>query len=266
MTGIGTIVNVGAIVAGAGIGMLLGARLPQKISEIAMQALGGVTLLVGLQMALVAQTSTQVIVVLLALVLGSVLGEMLDIEGWLARLGERLERSFAARGESATGSEQAAVASEPASSGSVLPVGTAGEGAGSNFVRSFVAASLLFCVGPMAVLGSFQDGLQGDASLLFTKSALDGISSLAIAAALGPGAMLSALSVGIYQGILTGLAGVAKQIMTDPVVAAVTACGGIMVVGIAVNIWNLKKLRVGNMLPALLLSGVFAALAARLGW
>lgn len=244
MIGMGTVINVVAILAGTGVGVLMGARLPKNISDIAMQAMGGVTLLIGMQMALTAQSSTQVIIVLLSLVVGSVLGELLNIEGRLTKLGKNLEVRFGAGQPSAAESA----------------------GANSNFVRGFVATSLLFCVGPMAVLGAFQDGLQGDASLLLTKSALDGIASIAMAAALGPGTMLSAVSVALYQGLLTALAGSARQIMTDPVVSAITGCGGIMVMGIAINIWNLKNLRVGNMLPALVVAGVLAGVAAALNW
>lgn len=243
MSGMGTLVNMVAIIVGAGIGLLASARLPKRVTEITLQAMGGVTLLIGIQMALTAQGSAQVLVILLSLVIGSILGEFMDIEGWLARLGALLELKI---------NSKRAVTSDADSND-------------SRFARGFVAASLLFCVGPMAVLGALQDGLQGDSTILFTKSALDGVASIAMGAALGPGVMLSVASVGLYQGTLTALASLARVFMTEPVVAAITSCGGIIIMGIAVNIWDLKHIRVGNMLPALLIAGLMAAAATRWG-
>ena len=118
----------------------------------------------------------------------------------------------------------------------------------------------------MTILGSIQDGLLGDPSLLLTKAALDGVSSFALAAALGPGTLLSVLSIIVYQGGLTALAGAAKAILNEPVISTMTVTGGIMIVAIAINLWRLAHLRVGNMLPALLISGAAAAVAAQCGW
>lgn len=255
MIGMGTIVNVATILAGGAVGLTLGARLPAKISEIAMQAVGGVTLLLGLQMAMEAKSGAQVMVVLLSLVAGSVLGEWWDIESRMNQFGQRLEARFA-RGVR----RNEALTSVNAAPGHVEQAATTDSD--SLFVRGFMTASLLFCVGPMAVLGALQDGLQGDASILITKATLDGIAAVAIAATLGPGTLMSALPILVYQGGITLLSGLARTLLTPPVVAAVTACGGIMIMGIAVNMWKLTRLRVGNMLPALVLSGLVAGVGA----
>ena len=240
MHGIGTIVNVITVVSGSSLGLLLGERLPKAMNEIAMQVLGAVTLVLGMQMALEGGSAVMMILVLLALVTGSFIGEWMDIEGIMNRLGERFEKRFN-RDRS-------------------------DEDAGARFVQGFVSASLLFCVGPMTILGSIQDGLLGDPSLLLTKAALDGVSSFALAAALGPGTLLSVLSIIVYQGGLTALAGAAKAILNEPVISTMTVTGGIMIVAIAINLWRLAHLRVGNMLPALLISGAAAAVAAQCGW
>jgi uncharacterized membrane protein YqgA involved in biofilm formation len=190
-----------------------------------MQAVGAVTLLIGVQMGLAADSGRKIIVVLLSLAGGAILGEALDIQGALDRLGQRLERRFARAGD-------------------------------DQFARAFVTASLLFCVGPLTILGAIQDGLQGDATLLFTKAVLDGIASTAIAASLGFGTFFAAGTVFLYQGALTLAAAGVREVMTPATVQAVTATGGLMIACLAVNIWGLAALRVANMLPGLLLAGV----------
>lgn len=240
LEGTGTLVNVATVLVGGSLGLLFGERLPEAMSDIAMQVLGGVTLVLGLQMALGSSSGAQMILVLLALVAGSFLGEWADIEGAMNRLGSNLEKRFSRTPH--------------------------GERAGSRFVQAFVSASLLFCVGPMAILGSLQDGLQGDPSLLFTKATLDGVASFALAAALGPGTLMSILPILVYQGGITLLAGTAKTVLHEPVISTLTVTGGIMIVAIAVNLWKLTHLRVGNMLPGLLISAVAAAVASRYGW
>jgi hypothetical protein len=224
---LGTLVNTGTVLVGSTVGVLLRRRFPPRVQEVAMQAVGAVTLLIGVQMGLAADTGRQLIVVLLSLAGGAVLGETLDIQGAMDRLGRRLERRFARAGD-------------------------------DQVARAFVTASLLFCVGPMTILGAIQDGLRGDATLLFTKAVLDGIASVAIAAGLGFGTYFAAGTVLVVQGALTlGAAGI-REWMTPPVVQAVTAAGGLMIACLAVNIWGLAALRVANMLPGLLLAGGLA--------
>jgi uncharacterized membrane protein YqgA involved in biofilm formation len=232
--GIGTLVNVATVLVGGLAGLLLGNRLPQRMVDITMQTVGLATTLVGLQMAWGADSGPSFIAVLLSLVIGSWAGEALRLDDRLNAFGERLRRRFGQRSR-------------------------------GNFVRGYVTASLLFCVGPMAVLGALQDGLRGDPTLLLTKSTLDGISAIALAAGLGPGVLFSVLTVAIYQGALTAGAGAASTLLTDPVVALVTATGGLIIVGLGLNILGIAKLRVANMLPALLVAAAAAlALGSRL--
>jgi len=228
----GTIVNVAAVAVGSGLGLILGKRLPDKVHEITLQAVGAVTLLIGIQMAQAATTGPQLITVLLSLAGGSVLGEMLGIEEWIDRLGRSLEERF-------------------------------GSGRQGNFTRAFITASLLFCVGPMTILGSIQDGLNGDPTLLLTKSTLDGVSAVALSAALGIGTLFSTFTIIVYQGGLTLLAGFARELMNPLVVQLMTSVGGLMIICLGVNIWQLTRLRVANMLPALL---VVILLVYAAGW
>lgn len=228
MSGIGTVVNVSTVVIGSIVGLAVGGRMPARLSEITMQAVGGVTVLIGIQMALEASEGRFIIALLCSLVVGSVIGELLDIEGRLERLGKRLELRFARDGEE------------------------------DRFTKAFITTSLLFCVGPMTILGSINDGLFGDAALLLTKSVLDGISAIAFSASLGLGVLLSAGTVLVVQGSLTLLAQLVQAWMTPNVIMLVTAAGGVMILGIGLNIWQVTRLRVGNMLPALVIGGVLA--------
>lgn len=173
------------------------------------------------------------IAVLLSIVAGSWIGEGLRLEERLNGLGDRLRDRF-------------------------------GRGGRGDFTRGFVTASLLFCVGPMTILGALQDGLRGDPTLLLTKSTLDGISAIALTAGLGPGVLFSALTILIYQGGLTLAAGVAREFLTDPVIQLVTATGGLMIVGLGLNILGVAKLRVANMLPGLLVAAAAGLLFAAL--
>jgi uncharacterized membrane protein YqgA involved in biofilm formation len=215
---LGTLVNTGTVLVGSTLGLLLKRRFPPRVQEIAMQAVGAVTLLIGLQMGLAADSGRKIIVALLSLAGGAILGEALNIQGALDRFGQRLERRFARAGD-------------------------------GGFARAFVTASLLFCVGPMTILGSI----------------LDGISSTALAAGLGFGTSFAAGTVLLYQGTLTLAAAAVREVMTPPVVQAVTAAGGLMISCLAVNIWGLATLRVANMLPGLLVTGLLTWTLERAG-
>ncbi len=233
LAGTGTIVNVLTILIGSFAGLLVGNRLPERINQITMQAMGAVTLYLGFTMALSANSGPRVITVLICLVVGSWIGEWLDLEGRLDRLGRWLEARF---------------------------------GRSGGFTRAFVTASLLFCVGPMAILGSIQDGLSRNPSILYTKATLDGIASAAFTAALGPGAAFSALPVLVYQGTITLLAGAARQVMTTPVVDGLNAVGGLLIICLAFNIWQMARFRVANMLPGLLIIVPAVFLMGRFGF
>jgi uncharacterized membrane protein YqgA involved in biofilm formation len=222
--GIGTAINVLAVLAGGGIGTLAGARLPEGMRSTAMQAIGIVTLLVGVSHFLEVDN---VLVPLLSVILGLAVGELLDVDGLLRRLGDRLEERFS-KGES--------------------PVS-----------RAFVTTSLLFCVGPLTVIGSLQDGLNGDYSLLALKSALDFIAALAFASVLGWGVLLSAVTVLVVQGSLTLGAAFLDAVITRPMISSTTATGGILIFGLGLGLLDLKEVRVANMLPALLVAPLLVA-------
>lgn len=219
----GTLLNIGAVLLGGALGLIFGARLPERVRATVIAGMGLFTAAVGLKMFLETQNA---LYVLGGLLLGALLGEWLRIEDGLQALGSVLERRF-----------------------------NRGVGDGNVFVRGFLTASLLFCVGPMAILGSIQDGLSGDFELLAIKSVLDGFAALAFASSLGPGVLFSALVILVYQGGLTLLAAWLNKLITPGMTAEMTAVGGVMLVGIAVSsLLELKKIRVGNYLPALLLT------------
>ncbi len=221
----GTIVNVIAILVGGSLGLLLRGRLPDRIILVVMQAIGLSTLFIGLSSAWDLTLVTRppgVIAALLALAIGGALGEALGIEARLERLGDHLKRRF--RGE-------------------------------GRFVEGFVTATLLFCVGPLALLGAIQNGLVGDAEFLLIKSTLDGLSALALATSFGGGVLFSAVIVAVYQGGVSLGAGELAQILTDPAndprVLLVNGVGGLMILGLGLGLLDVVKVRVASMLPAL---------------
>jgi uncharacterized protein len=219
---IGTAINVTAVVAGSVIGAAVGTRLTDRMRTTVLQGLGLVTTVIGLQMAL--QTKN-ILVVLGAVLVGGIVGELLRIGDGLERLG-RFFQALLTRG-------------------------------GSNrFSEGFVTASLLFCIGPMAILGSLQDGLTGDYQLLAVKSILDGFASIAFAASLGWGVGCAAISVLVYQGAVTLLARVLEKLLTEPMVLEMTATGGILIIGIGIKLLNIKDIRLASFLPALILAPV----------
>jgi len=224
--GIGTAINVVAVLIGGGIGTLVGAKLPEKMRSSAMAAIGIVTLLVGIANFIEFDNP---LVPLVSVVVGLVVGELLDIDAALRRLGDSLERRFS-KGES--------------------PVS-----------RAFVTTSLLFCVGPLTVIGSLEDGLTGNYDLLALKSALDFIAALTFASVLGWGVLLSAGTVLLVQGTLTFGAEFLEPVVTEAMIGATTATGGILIVGLGLGLLELKEIRVANMLPALLIAPVLVAAA-----
>jgi len=224
--GIGTAINVVAVLVGGGIGTLAGARLPEGMRQTAMQAIGIVTLLVGVANFLKYDNP---LLPLVSVVAGLVVGEFLGIESALKRLGDYLEKRFS-KGES--------------------PVS-----------RAFVTTSLLFCVGPLTIIGSLEDGLTGDYGLLALKSALDFIAALTFASVLGWGVLLSAGTVLLVQGSLTLGASFLDPVVTEAMISATTATGGILIFGLGLGLLELKEVRVANMLPALAFAPLLVALA-----
>jgi uncharacterized membrane protein YqgA involved in biofilm formation len=234
--GIGTVVNVATVVTGTLLGLTVGRRLPERLRSTVLSGVGLLTLVIGVQEA---TKTTNVVFPLVALIAGAVVGETLGVEEHLEGLGESLRRRF-----------------EP-------PPGPVFED--STFVEGFVAASLLFCVGPLTILGSITDGLGGPdhAQLLFVKAALDGLVAVVFAATLGWGVGLSALTIVVVQGTLTLGAGAADRLLTARMVEEMTATGGVMILGIGLRLLDLKRVRVASFLPALVVAPVLVSLFAR---
>jgi len=219
----GTLVNTGAIVAGGLIGMSVGRRLPERIKTIMVQALGLSVVLVGIQMALAV---TDLIVTIGCMLVGAITGELIRIEYWVERLGEWLK----ARTRSSS----------------------------STFSEGFMSASVLYLTGAMMIVGSIQDGTIGDPNTLYVKALLDGVIAIPLASSLGIGVAFSALSVFAVQGSLTLLASHLLFMQDPAVLNAVTATGGLLIIGIGLNLLNVTKIPIGNFLPAILYAIVWA--------
>lgn len=227
------------MLAGTGIGLSAGARLSKRLQDRVLAGLGLVTFVIGIELALAwsreGSTPRTPLYVLLAVVLGGLLGEALDLETRLERLGGRLQRRLAARRE------------------------------GSTLSEGFVTATLLFCVGSLAVVGPIQDGLTGEWQTLATKATIDGFAAVALAASLGWGVALSAGSVLVYQGAITLAAGALDDVLVGEALAALTSAGGITIVGIALRLLAIRDVRVANFLPAIVLAPVIAGVGGAIG-
>lgn len=232
----GTILNIIAVLIGGGLGIFFGSRLPERVRETVLNGLGLFTIAYGLQTTLKSQN---VLIVLGSVLIGGILGEWLGIDAGLKRVGAWLEEKSGAR---------------------------SGEGGANRFIKGYVTASLVFCVGPMTILGSIQDGLRGDYQLLALKSLLDGFASLAFASSLGVGVLFSTITIAVFQGALTLLAAQAQAALTQPMIAEMTATGGVLIMGIGVgSLLELKPIRVGNFLPALAVAPIIVAILHVIG-
>lgn len=229
---IGTWINMGAVILGSLVGRLAGRKIPEAITRTALVGTGLVTFVLGTQLAI---TTENVLVLLLALILGGGLGTWLRLESRLAHLGDASEKLF------------------PASMRGTLTQG-------------FVAATLLFCVGPMAILGSIRDGVYGDWQILGLKSIMDGLISIGLVASLGPGVALSAASLLVYQGGITLAAhwlvvpGVGTVLAPSPILTEFNAVGGAVMLALSFKLLGIRDLKIGNLLPALALAPLFAYL------
>jgi len=221
----GTLANTGAILVGSLIGISAGKRLPERMKVIVMQALGLSVVFIGIKMAL---SGGEAIAAIGCVLLGAITGELLRIEQGIERLGEWIKTR--ARSDSST------------------------------FVKGFVSASILYLTGAMMIVGSIQDGTVGDAGTLYIKSLLDGVASIALSSTLGIGVAFSAISVLLVQGTITLLASQLLFMQSPAVLDAVSAAGGLLIVGIGANLLELTKIRIGNMLPAILYASLWAAL------
>lgn len=244
MIGLGTLINIFAITIGALIGVLVGNRLARGARDIVTDALGLVTLLIGAlssfsisdsNLTLSLPSGFPILILLAALVAGGLIGNYLKLEARIENTGERLKKRFAQEGESS-----------------------------KKFVEGFVSASLVFAVGPLAILGAISDGLGRGIDQLVLKSTLDFFASMAFAASLGWGVAFSAIVVGIYQGAFTVLGFFLGEVLSLAAIALLNAVGGLLLIGVGIRLLRLRQIPVGDLLPALLLAPIFLYLATAL--
>jgi hypothetical protein len=233
MRGTGTIVNVIAVLIGGFAGMFLKKGLKERYQEILMQALGLATIFIGVSGALKGMfviensangttlSTTGTMLMIFSLVLGSILGEWIDLESKMEGFGKWLKVKFGGQND-------------------------------SQFVEGFLAASLTICIGAMAIVGAIQDGMTGDASMLYAKAVLDGVIVAVFASAYGKGAIFSAIPVGIWQGLITIFAGALEPFFTNQIISDLSFVGNMLIFCVGVNLAFGKKFRVGNMLPSLI--------------
>ncbi len=219
---LGTIVNCLAIIGGSLLGLCFKNGIPDKYNQTVMHAIALSVVLVGIKMAL---GCDDILVIIISLVIGALIGEWVGIENYLERLAQFLGSKFSKNS--------------------------------GTFSTGFVTASLLFCVGSMAVVGSLESGFRGNHTILFAKSTIDGITSVVLSSSLGLGVLFSVLPVLLYQGSITILAGVLKPFLIPEVVSQMSATGGLLIVAIGLNLLREKKIKVGNMLPAIFIPLVY---------
>lgn len=238
MNGLGTIINVAAVILGSLLGVVIRGGLKEKTQNILVQACGLATLFIGIggaleQMLVVTEDAIQVtgtLLLICSLVIGGFVGEWIDIEMRLDHVGGRLRNMIKTGGD-------------------------------NRFVDGFVTSSLVICIGAMAVVGSLQDGLTGDYSMLLSKSVLDFIITLVFASTMGIGVLFSALPLGIYQGGITLLAVFIAPHLTDQMISGLSLVGSVLIFGVGINLLWEKKLKVGNLLPALIVPILYELLS-----
>jgi uncharacterized protein len=215
---LGTVVNFLAIVGGALLGLFLKGGIPEKVSNTVMQAISLCILYIGISGAFKVEN---MLVVIISMSIGAVIGEFADLDNMLKKLGDWLQGKF--------------------------------KNSESKISEGFVSASLIYCVGAMAIVGSLESGLQGKHDILFSKSILDGVSAIIFSSTLGIGVMFSGVSVLIYQGLITLCAAFLSPVLSTVVIANMTACGSLIIIGLGLNILGVTKIKVANLLPAIFL-------------
>jgi uncharacterized membrane protein YqgA involved in biofilm formation len=227
---LGTIVNSLAIIAGSFVGLLFRNGIAEKYNQTIMQSIGLAVILIGIKGAL---GCNDLLIIIISLALGSFIGELIGIENYLERLGNWLETKFS---KSSNG-----------------------------FSAGFVTASLMYCVGSMAIVGSLESGLTGNHTTLFAKSALDGITGIILASSLGIGVLFASVPVFLYQGFITLMAGLLKPLLIPAVISQMSSIGGLLIVALGFNMIREKKLKVGNMLPAIFMPLIYYLLT-QINW
>ncbi len=270
--GLGTLLNVTTIVVGAAIGVLIGNRLPERTNRVVTDALGLITIVLG-GLNLVSLTDSDFVgavgaggtflVVIGALLIGSIVGSLAGIERRLENFGGWLQDRLTRRGKGAASATETATA--PPTADSLVDARLA-ISPREKFINGFVDASLVFAIGPLAILGAFQDGTGQGIDQLALKATLDGFASIAFAASLGWGVAFSAIPVGIWQGLLTVLALGLGSVMSGAAIAALTATGGVLLLGVGLRLLNLRAVAVADMLPSLIVAPLLTVgVAALLG-
>lgn len=219
----GTLVNAIAVVIGGSVGLVLRRGFPERVKSIIFQGVGLVTLFIGFQMAL---RTNNIVILFFSVFIGAAVGEFLNIEGCIERFGGIIKSKFSSRE--------------------------------NQFVEGLMTAFLIFCMGSMTIVGSIEDGLNGNPSLLYAKSILDGFTSISLASALGFGVLFSIVPLILYQGGITVLASLAKAFFTSAVINELSAAGGIILIGLGINMLEIRKIKVANFLPSLIVSAVLA--------
>lgn len=233
---IGTLLNAFTVLVGGTLGTFLGHRFPQRMHETIFAALGLFTLFIGMDSAL---ATGNPLIVLGSLLLGALVGEALDIDARLTSFGGWLQKRLGGKEE--------------------------GEEGSGRFVQAFVTASIVFCVGPLTIQGAIEDGLMGDYTKLAIKSMLDGFAALAFAATLGPGVLASIIVILGFQGGLALLAQFSAAFFTEPMIAEMTAAGGVVLLSISFRLLDIKEIRSANLLPALFVAPLAVAVMDALG-
>ncbi len=226
---LGTIVNMFTVIVGCIIGLIVNGRLSEKISETIMKGLALCVIYIGISGALKSEDTLQIII---CIAVGALIGELIDIDKGLNNLGEFIEKKV--NKSKADGERKVSIA------------------------EGFVTSSLLFCVGAMAVVGSLESGLKGDYTTLFAKSVLDGVSSIVFASSLGVGVIFSALAIFIYQGGITLFAGMLSGVLSETVINNMSGVGSILILGLGLNMLDIGKIRIANLLPAVFLPIIYS--------
>ncbi len=221
----GTLINALAVILGSTLGILIHAKLPKKIITIAFQGIGLFTLFLGITMA---SKTNEFLIMIFSIVIGSIIGELMNIDGAINKLSNWLKGKVRSNN--------------------------------AKFSEGFVTSFLLFCMGSMTILGAIEEGLGGKPNLLLAKSLLDGFSSLALAASMGIGVLFAAVPLLIYQGGLTLFAASLEGLLTDVIINELTAVGGLLLIGLGMNILEIKSFKISNMLPALVIAVILSAL------
>lgn len=219
----GTLINAAAVILGSIAGLLIHSRLPKKIIHIVFQSIGLFTLFLGINMA---TKTSNFLIMIFSIVIGSIIGELLDIDKSVNKFSDWIKKKVKSKND--------------------------------KFSEGFVTSFLLFCMGSMTILGAFEEGLGGEPNLLLAKSVLDMFSSIILSASLGIGVIFSVIPLIIYQGGLTLFAGSLTNFFTDPLINELTAVGGLLLIGLGINILEIKKIKILNMIPALIIVVVLA--------